>query len=275
LTDDSSLGYKLSVNSQPASLREAFNRHALTYDASFSRLRTAQEMRHEIWRVADGLFPSGSRLLDLGCGTGEDAIHFARNGVVVTAIDIAPGMIAQVRMKAHDSGLSERVNAKVADIQTFEPEIGMFDGIFSNFGAINCVRRLTALRDIAARALKPHAPLLLVTMGRFYPFESLVFLLKGDVRRAFVRLKREPEANIEGVPISLSYYSPRELRAALGHDFSLEQLRGLRSLVPSPSLEHISRFLPMRFMRRLDSVATKFRPTAPLADHYISVWRRQ
>jgi ubiquinone/menaquinone biosynthesis C-methylase UbiE len=263
------------VNPRHATLREAFNRHALTYDASFSALETAQEMRHEIWRVADGLFPKGARLLDLGCGTGEDAIHFARNGAVVTAIDIAPEMITQLRMKVHDSGVSETVNAQVADIQTFEPEAGVFDGIFSNFGAMNCVRPLTAIRYIAERGLKPHAPLLLVTMGRFYPLESLVLLLKGDVRRAFVRLKPDTEAHIEGLPISLSYYSPRELQAALGADFSLEHLRGLRSLVPSPSLEHISRFLPMRFMRRLDGVATRFRPTASLADHYISVWRQQ
>jgi ubiquinone/menaquinone biosynthesis C-methylase UbiE len=262
------------VDPRQASLREAFNRHSLTYDGSFSTLETAQEMRQEIWRVAEGLFPAGGHLLDLGCGTGEDAIHFARNGTLVTAIDISPGMITQLRMKAHDSDVSEKVNAKVADIQTFEPEAAVFDGIFSNFGAMNCVRPLTALRYIAARGLKPHAPLLLVTMGRFYPLESLVFLLKGDVRRAFGRLNGEAEAHIEGLPISFSYYSPRQLRAVLGADFSLEQVRGLRSLLPSPSLEHISRFLPIRLMRRLDGVATRFGPTAPLADHYVSVWRR-
>jgi ubiquinone/menaquinone biosynthesis C-methylase UbiE len=261
------------VDPRQANLREAFERHALTYDACFSTLETAQEMRREIWRIAEQLFPRDARLLDLGCGTGEDAIHFARNGAVVTAIDIAPGMITQLRTKAHDSGLCGKVDAKVADIQTFEPEAGVFDGIFSNFGAMNCVKPLTALRYIAARGLKPHAPFLLVTMGRFYPLESLVFLLKGDLRRAFVRLTRDPEAHVQGFPISFSYYSPRQLRNALGADFSLEQLRGLRCLVPSPSLEHISKFLPVRLMRRLDGIATRFRPTAPLADHYVSVWR--
>jgi ubiquinone/menaquinone biosynthesis C-methylase UbiE len=262
------------VDSQ-ASLREAFDRHALDYDERFSLLDTAHAMRWEVWRVADSLFPSGSRLLDLGCGTGEDAIHFASNGHHVTAIDIAPGMVAQLRMKAEASKVSQYVDARVASIETFEPAAAPFDGIFSNFGALNCVKPLSTLRRIVAKGLKPGAPLLLVTMGRFYPLETLVFLLKGDVRRAFVRLSREPEAAVAGIPVSFAYYSPRQLRKALGADFSLEEVRGLRSLVPSPSLEHIGRHLPLRLMQTLDDFATTFRPTASLADHYISVWRHR
>lgn len=69
------------------SVREAFDRHAEVYDERFSRVALAQEIRADVWRIADAVFSPGARLLDLGCGTGEDAIHFAQNGCRVTAID--------------------------------------------------------------------------------------------------------------------------------------------------------------------------------------------
>src|SRR5262245_7800375 len=256
------MGYKPLMMDRLASLREAFDRHAHDYDASFALLNSARTMRCEVWRLAEQLFPPGSRLLDLGCGTGEDAVHFARNGNHVTAIDIAPAMVEQLRAKAQLSQVSHRVDARVASMESFDPEPAAFDGIFSNFGAVNCVQSLQTLRRIAARGLKPGKPLLLVTMGRFYPLETLVFILKGNPRRAFVRLSRKPVADVAGIAVSFAYYSPRQLRRALGADFSLEQLRGLRSPVPSPALEHAGRLPPLRFINALDGFVTRFRPTA-------------
>ena len=268
------VGYKLCVDSK-AAIREAFSRHALDYDEHFSLLETAQAMRRTVWEVAERTFPRGTRLLELGCGTGEDAVHFAHCGYRVTAIDIAPGMVAKLRSKSEALKIRESIDARVSSIEDFEPAGAAYDGLFSNFGAVNCVRSLSSLRRIAARGLKPGAPVLLVTMGRFYPLETLVFLLRGEARRAFVRLQREPRADVAGVAVPFAYYSPRQLRQALGEEFSLEQVCGLRSLLPSPPLEHVGRFLPMRVLRPLDRFLTTFGPTASFADHYISVWRRR
>jgi ubiquinone/menaquinone biosynthesis C-methylase UbiE len=263
------------VDAHRVSLRNAFDRHALTYDERFSSSKTAQAIRQEIWSIADRLFPPGSRVLDLGCGTGEDAIHFAERGVHITAIDIAPRMIARVQMKATAAGLSEKIEARVADFETFRPDARTFDGIFSNFGAVNCVRFPATIRSLASRALRPAAPLVMVAMGRLYPLETAVFLLKGDLRRAFTRLRRNPEAAVEGVRVSVWYHSLRNLREALGTDFSLQQVSGLRCLAPSPSLEHVGRFLPTRLIQGLDTLATRFRPTAAFSDHYLTVWRNR
>jgi ubiquinone/menaquinone biosynthesis C-methylase UbiE len=126
--------------------REAFDRHALTYDERFSSLAAAQAIRRQVWCIADALFSPGSRLLDLGCGTGDDAIHFAERGIQVTSIDISPGMIAQLLLKAEAAGVQGRIVAHIADLETFQPETE-FNGLFSNFGALNCVPQVSGLCD--------------------------------------------------------------------------------------------------------------------------------
>jgi ubiquinone/menaquinone biosynthesis C-methylase UbiE len=261
------------VDLQHDRLREAFDRHAQTYDERFSSLAATKSIRQEIWRIADGLFPPGSTLLDLGCGTGDDAIHFTQRGIAVTAIDIAPAMISRLETKAAAAGIRERIDVQVADIESFEPRVAAFDGVLSNFGALNSVYNLPALRNLATRALKPGAHVVLVVMGRLYPLETAVSLLKGDFRRAFRRLQCTPEVAVEGIRVSFQYHSPRDLRVALGPDFSLQRLLGLRSVLPSVAWDHVNRFLPLGLVGAADRFATTFRLTAPFADLYLSIWR--
>src|SRR5437762_14179101 len=85
------------------SVRQAFDRHAPVYDRVF----LSREMRSEVWEMADRLCLPGMRLLDLGCGTGDDAIHFAQRGLNVTAVDISSQMISQLKAKAGGTIRSE------------------------------------------------------------------------------------------------------------------------------------------------------------------------
>jgi 2-polyprenyl-3-methyl-5-hydroxy-6-metoxy-1,4-benzoquinol methylase len=54
-----------------------------------------------------------ARLLDAGCGTGENALLAASRGADVTGIDVAPTAIARARAKASERGLTARF--EVAD----------------------------------------------------------------------------------------------------------------------------------------------------------------
>ena len=57
-------------------------------------------IRSEVWQIADRIFSRGMRLVDIGCGTGEDAIHFAGRGIDVTAVDVSAAMIDQLKSKS-------------------------------------------------------------------------------------------------------------------------------------------------------------------------------
>jgi len=60
------------------------------------------------------------RALDVGCGTGDNAIELARRGFEVTAIDLAERPLVQAREKAHAAGLP--VGLRRADITRFDDQ---------------------------------------------------------------------------------------------------------------------------------------------------------
>ena len=47
----------------------------------------------------------GKRILDYGCGAGLDSINLARQGAVVTGVDIDPSLIAIARLRAEENGV--------------------------------------------------------------------------------------------------------------------------------------------------------------------------
>lgn len=84
----------------------------------------ASPVQPAVVRIA-GVGP-GSRVLDLGCGTGIMAPFYLDAGArEVVALDVAPGMIARAQEKFADE---PRVDFRCADALSFEDEEG-FDAV--------------------------------------------------------------------------------------------------------------------------------------------------
>ena len=56
--------------------------------------------------ITDRADLSGAEVLDVGCGGGILAESMARKGGLVTAIDVAPRVLATAKLHLHESGLS-------------------------------------------------------------------------------------------------------------------------------------------------------------------------
>jgi SAM-dependent methyltransferase len=67
------------------------------------------------------------KILDLGCGQGPDALFFTVKGLEVTALDISPKAIADLR--AHAEKICVNIDAREADMNLIPEE--KFDIIFS------------------------------------------------------------------------------------------------------------------------------------------------
>ena len=99
--------------------------------------------------------------LDLGCGTGGDALWLAERGWTVTGVDIAAAALAQAERAADDAGLADRVIWRRVDLDDGVPT-GSWDLVTSAYlQAPVALGRHTILRGAAA-AVAPGGTLLVI-----------------------------------------------------------------------------------------------------------------
>jgi SAM-dependent methyltransferase len=96
--------------------------------------------------------PAGARVLDIACGTGNLSIPLARQGAIVTGVDIASNLIAQARDRAKAEGLN--VTFDEGDAEQLPYEAASFDAVVSMFGAMFAPRPELVVEEMA-RVLKP------------------------------------------------------------------------------------------------------------------------
>ena len=244
-----------------------FDELADDYDSSFTRTACGAALRALVWERLPAVFGGCAHILELGCGTGEDAVRLARAGHRVFATDVSAEMIAIARAKAAKAGVGDRIEFHVLPIEslhTLPPEL-KFDGAFSNFGALNCVADIPALARRLAARLAPGAPLLFVVMGRHVPWEWAWYLAQGDRRRAFRRLAKDG-ADWRGLRIR--YPTPREFTRAIAPHFKTRRRASLGfALPPSYAAAWLDRSpRALAALLRIERAAARI--TAGLADHY-------
>jgi SAM-dependent methyltransferase len=261
--------------------QNAFDGVASDYDRSNAANPTLRGMRARAWAAVDPLLAPGSRLLDLGCGSGRDAEHFAANGHHVTAIDWSPAMVAEARRQVRASGVSARVEVQhvgIHEIDRLAPVDARFDACYSSFGPLNCVVDLeTASRQIADR-LRPGGLLIASVIGRICPWEIAVHVVRGQFRRAVVRFRRGLVAvPLEGGTVWTRYYTPREFErifAAAG--LTRISLRALGLLVPPPYLSAFAarHSRAMRLLQRIEDRTASWPIVRDCGDHFLIVLRK-
>ena len=77
----------------------AFSKQSSTFDKIEEENLILQYMRKRIHQHCLRFFPANASILELNCGTGIDAVFFARQGMKVLATDVASGMIKTLNSK--------------------------------------------------------------------------------------------------------------------------------------------------------------------------------
>lgn len=244
----------------------AFDTLAADYDRTFTDTRLGQILRRKVWSTLDTVVRSGDSLLELNCGTGEDAVHLARRGVRVHATDSAPAMVEATRHKAHDADVSHLVDARVRAIEDLGSLDGTYDAVLSNFGGLNCVDGLDGVARNLARLVRTGGSVVLVIMGPAVPWEWAWFLARRQPAQAFRRFR---PASWRG--LTIRYPSPATVRRAFAADFRPTRCLPIGVALPPSYAESLMVARPRWLARleRAEQFAARVPGSAWLADHYL------
>jgi SAM-dependent methyltransferase len=272
-----------------------FDEMAASYDRTFTNSLIGTLMREAVWRRLDSCFKPGDRVLELNCGTGADAIYLGRRGVRVLATDIAPTMLEIARDKVARAGLANLVEVAQLAIEDLtsrqgEREIGQatfscspgltvslsepFDGALSNFGGLNCVDNLRVVAAGLAARLRPGARAVLCVMGPLVPWEWAWYLRRGQLAKAFRRLRR---GGIDWRGLTIRYPSVWAVRRAFAPAFRPRRVSAVGALVPPSYTEGWAARHP-RLLARLNDWERRLETLPPLpwlADHYLMELERR
>lgn len=259
----------------------AFDWLAADYDATFTNTRLGRLLRDRVQTIFAHYFQTGDHVLELTCGTGEDAVWLAQRGVFVTATDGSAEMVALTAQKAVRTHVKDNVDVAQLSWQQLvdQPQQsvtqGTFTGIFSNFGGVNTINNWRALAEALARIAQPGATLIFVVMGPYCPWELVWHLLHGEWATAVRRFKKNALATIGNNTLPIWYPSARQLRRDFSPWFSHISTESLGLWLPPSYLGHLVDRWPSLFARLNQLERKTARLTGGAGDHFVLLLRRR
>jgi ubiquinone/menaquinone biosynthesis C-methylase UbiE len=238
----------MRVSTLQAEITQApFDVLAEGYDRGFTFSKIGQAQRTAVWKELGRAFKPGDRVLEIGCGTGVDACFLAERGVKVVACDSSRAMVRVAARRVRETGSNavELRELAAEDLLALQRE-APFDGVFSNFAALNCVDDLNAVAEDLGRLLKPGGTALLCFLGSSCFWDMFWYLLKAKPAKAFrrwrsgsVTAKLAPNASV-----LVRYYGVHSLARIFAPSFRLCSWKGIGLLVPPSYVESLAKGFP-------------------------------
>lgn len=255
-----------------------FDHIASTYDSVFTKSAIGQYQRKRVWSYIESIMPDlkGFEMLELNCGTGEDAVLFGERGFNIIATDISAEMLKVTQKKAEQYSMQHRISSHYLDLESFNETLfdKKFDLVFSNFGGLNCINpeSLKKLIENLPAILKPGGRFIGVIMPKFCAWETVFFLLRLQFKKAFRRLtSKEVITDLQGITMKTWYYHPKQIKTWSQEKFKLISIRPIGVALPPSYLERFFT-LKKRWLMHLNSIEKKLSQTSLLSgmsDHFV------
>jgi ubiquinone/menaquinone biosynthesis C-methylase UbiE len=252
-----------------------FDAVAVHYDETFTNTEIGKLQRARVWNYLNSVLPNKPiSILELNCGTGEDAIWFAKKGHTVLATDISEKMVEVTRAKVEGFSLSEKITVKQLDINEIDKvsTTHNFDLVFSNFGGLNCLKEseLNSLSEKIKILLKPNGKFIAVVMPDFCMIESIYLLFKFRTQEIF-RRKSVQQVKINDSVVETYYYHPKKFYEFFKSDFIINKIIAVGVFIP-PSYLNIffkRKSNTLKFLNKLEGSFGNHTIAASISDHFL------
>jgi ubiquinone/menaquinone biosynthesis C-methylase UbiE len=270
----------ISVDINEQVTADAFSKQSGMFDELYRHNTIVNYKRERVRAHVSQYLESNSSILELNSGTGEDAVFFAQQGHHIHATDISPGMQGELRKKAENAGLSNRISTEWCSFTQLShlQNRGPYDMVFSNFAGLNCTDKLEHVLLSLSPLLKPGGVVTLVLLPKFCLWETLL-IFKGKFKTATRRFfsSKGTKALIEGTHFKCWYYNPEFVINTLKHSFDVLGVEGLCTLVPPSYIEGFAEKHPVayQFLKKQEGKFKNKWPWKLIGDYYIISLRKK
>ncbi|MFO7322632.1 MAG: class I SAM-dependent methyltransferase [Chloroflexota bacterium] len=259
--------------------RQAFDILAPHYDATFTASRTGSYLRQRARNRLYSHLKPGDVVLELGCGSGEDALWLAQHHIRVIATDASVEMLRLTRAKTAHTGLVRVEQLELDNLPArFPPSDAdrtpLFDAVLANFGPLNCLNDWRPLADWLATRVRPGGIAAFGIMSRYCLWEIVWHGLHGNIRHAIRRLGGKAQFRVPGdkpnKPMEIHYPTVRRLERDFAPWFRRVGLMPLGLALPPSDVYPVIERRPRLCVRlmALEEWLSSASWLAQLADHY-------
>lgn len=257
-----------------------FSNYASHYDTDFTNSVIGSLQRERVWHNLSFILerPNKLDILEINCGTGEDAVHMAKFGHTVFATDASSEMvaIAAEKIKQHHFDLNARAEQCSFHELNTKYNGKQFDLIFSDFGGLNCINEIELKETLITlnKLLKPGGKLALTIMGTCCIWEILYFSIKFNFRKAFRRLnKKGVETILENSNFKTYYYSPKKIKQFVILNSRLLIQKPVGLFIPPSYLGPFfkNKQWLLKLLSGIENLVGRISIFSNLADHYLIV----
>jgi SAM-dependent methyltransferase len=220
-------------------------------------------------------------LLEIGCGTGAEAIRISKSVRQIIATDISQGMLNLLRQKISAKKLESivPVQARAASISSIAP---LFDGgkvriAYSFNGALNLEPDIEKFPLELSKVVERGGYFVCSVRNILCLSETIAHAAVLQLDKIAPRRKQPTMVSVGGIDIPAFYYSTKFMSRLFGPHFKLKKLVGLPAFLPPAYLNNYCiRFRPVTsLLEKMETVLADRFPFNRLSDQTLFVFQRR
>ncbi len=264
--------------------QKIFDNYAKDYDEHFTNSLIGKAQRSLVYKFFEKFIQVNSsdqqKILELNCGTGEDAIWLSNHGFNVLATDISEKMIDTAISKAEKNAVQiQFIQSSVQNILA-NTNNQTFNIIFSNFGGLNCIspEELKKLSSECLTLTNKTSFVAFVIMGRKCIWEKFFFTWKKDKQKSKRRKSLDGvKAIIDNNEFLIWYYSPKEIKELFNESFEIITVKPIGIFIPPSYLENWIKNKKWLFtiLLFIENIFGSFSFLSDYADHYFILLKKK
>ncbi|MGI0092174.1 MAG: methyltransferase domain-containing protein [Nitrososphaerales archaeon] len=265
-----------------SAVSEAFDSASEEYDFTISQNFINVWIRERSIKELLSLSKPEDVLLEIGCGTGVEAIRISKHVSAVVATDISRRMISFLERKIGFRKLAGKVKvvrlgaSEIARAADYLPK-GKTRLAYSFNGALNCEIKIREFPFELAKIIQPGGFFICSIRNTLCLSEVVAHALAFQFSRMAPRKKQPIMVSVGGLDIPSYYYPPKRFARMFEPHFTLEKMIGLPAILPPAYLSnlYVRARKVLSLAERAEVALASFYPLNRLGDQTLLIFKRK